>query len=826
MHDENKLSLESEKRYFTRYFRLSTVGIILAVTLSIILFISLDRWRVFHEEATLVQKQFDENSRTAVKNRIEQVHQFYDYQVSSQTQEARKLLQNAVHNINTAMTNGYTKFKGSVSRDLYLARTATDLRDLDQLNIADIDDDNKFFIINTDGTSILEPNAPKLEGTNLLENPTYAPLVTYYLNTLKAHPEGVYVTGYIHEGVSSTDALVYIMYNTALDVIVGTHVDIHDIMYAVKHAMIEGLRNVFFQYDRELIVADTATMQILVHAHEAAVGRNINDFPELTGSFTRVMQALKEGKHFGKINCIKNFETRETATKTVYVDLIAPINLVISSGFFEADHRSLVDAKVAAVKQRMFNDMLIAVMAVFIFGMVGVAVGLHFKQKISESFDYFGDRINDYQAALKHSYTIDNLTGLPNRASLIEMIKGREDIAVAIVNIDRFNQINDLYGADVGDSVIRHVALLLQQKFPEGAFRIFRLHADEFAVLMRGTDNLEETLRPRLRELIMTLRNSVEYVDALPLSIHLTAGLAQGSDRPLLHADMALKMARRKHKGSMSFLEAEDISGIYRENQHWTNKLKWAIENDRLTPYFQPIYDIKKGTIEKYECLVRMIDEDGSVIPPARFMPIATKSHLYHDITRIMIEKSIARFKGTPYAFSINITLLDILNPETSEYLCSMVEKNGVANQIILEIVETDELDESLEVSVFFRMVQELGCRIAIDDFGTGYSNFSYLQRLKPDFIKIDGSLIKGMEEDENARSIVEIIVEYARRNNVATIAEFVASVNQMGRVVALGADFAQGYYISEPKADIGEASDSFSDIDMHKPPIVPIMGL
>ena len=118
MHHENKLSLESEKRYFTRYFRLSTVGIILTVTFSIILFISLDRWRVFHEEAALVQKQFDENSRSAVKNRIEQVHHFYDYQVTSQTGEARKLLRNAVHNVNTTLTNGYLKFKGSVARDV------------------------------------------------------------------------------------------------------------------------------------------------------------------------------------------------------------------------------------------------------------------------------------------------------------------------------------------------------------------------------------------------------------------------------------------------------------------------------------------------------------------------------------------------------------------------------------------------------------------------------------------------------------------------------------------------------------------------------------
>lgn len=806
MPNRTQQTLEKEKRYFVRFFRISTIGIIVTLTLFIMLFISYERWHAYTQEAEKIQKQYSEAERQVIKSRIDQIEQFLDYQFKSLMDDAKTTVKSSVLNVEKTLLHGFQKHDGQYSSRDYIEQLKNELHEIRNLSIADIDNDNHIFITALDGTSILEPNQPHLEGTNLLANPDYAAVVKEHISMARSHPDGGFVQTYIGvEDQPHVDAFTFVAANEELGVIIGTHIDRHDILYMAKHSLINGLVDIFSIYDQELIAADLQSMEIVVHKNEQMVGKNITEFPELMESFQTIMKNLQEGVHYGKISCIKDLQKRTIDEKTVYVKQFKDVGVIVSTGFFESDYNALVDEKIQTLEAGMFLDMLIAIAVIFVFGLGAVLTSLLFKRNISRSFDYFGDEIEEYQNELTRSFTIDPLTGLGNRNCLLNDINEHRNIALAILNIDDFNQINDFYGTDIGDKVLQHTARRLSEHFQSQYYRVYRLHADEFAVLQLGTDSLQNELMPCVKKMIEELRSSVETIDGLPISIHLSAGLSDSSDKPLLNADIALKTARKRNLDSVAFEDTIDAAERYKENLYWTNKVKWAIENDRFIPYFQPIFDIKKGKVKKYECLVRILDNDDKIISPQLFLETAHRSRLYSEITRIMIEKSFYHFADTDHDFSINISISDILHDETVEMLIHTIQKYNIASQLILEIIETEELEHNPKVKTFFTKMHDLGCRIALDDFGTGYSNFSYLQKLKPDFIKIDGSLIRHIDTDPHAKNIVEVIVQYAKRNNIQTIAEFVTSQPIIWKVTAIGIDYAQGYYICEPKPDIKE---------------------
>jgi EAL domain-containing protein (putative c-di-GMP-specific phosphodiesterase class I) len=267
-------------------------------------------------------------------------------------------------------------------------------------------------------------------------------------------------------------------------------------------------------------------------------------------------------------------------------------------------------------------------------------------------------------------------------------------------------------------------------------------------------------------------------------------------------ANMIKKYAKT-NKDVVIYDKNLEIEKIYEKNIMWTTKLKKAFENDNIVPYYQAIFNIKTNKIEKYEALVRLIDEDGIAISPYYFLDIAKKSKQYLKLTKRVIKKSFEYFKDKNFEFSINLTLEDIKSKSISTYILDMLVEYNIASKVVFEIVESEGIEDFVEVNSFIDKVRELGCQIAIDDFGSGYSNFEYLIKLNADYIKIDGSLIKDILINKNSEEIVITLVDFARRQGLKTIAEFVSNKDIFEKVKDLGIDYAQGYYISEPKIKI-----------------------
>ena len=275
---------------------------------------------------------------------------------------------------------------------------------------------------------------------------------------------------------------------------------------------------------------------------------------------------------------------------------------------------------------------------------------------------------------------------------------------------------------------------------------------------------------------------------------------------PVSRADMALKKAKSDNKHFLVYDDSMNIPQEYEENIRLTKLIKKSIKAGCIIPHYQPIVNNSSMKIEKYESLVRLCSEDGQIINPSIFLPVAKKTKLYSMITRIMSEKTFEYFKDKEYEFSVNLSVEDILNEDTVAYINDLISIHGnsLNRKIIFEIVESEGIENFPKVKKFIENIKESGCRIAIDDFGTGYSNFSYIGELNIDFIKIDASMIRNIDSDKSSRIITETIVGFCQKMGIKTVAEFVHSKEVFEIVRKIGIDYSQGYYFGKPKDNVG----------------------
>jgi EAL domain-containing protein (putative c-di-GMP-specific phosphodiesterase class I) len=243
----------------------------------------------------------------------------------------------------------------------------------------------------------------------------------------------------------------------------------------------------------------------------------------------------------------------------------------------------------------------------------------------------------------------------------------------------------------------------------------------------------------------------------------------------------------------------------YEQNLSISSKVRHAVQNSKIIPYFQPIIDNKTKDIVKYECLARLLDEDDNVVSPVLFIPISKRIKVYNLITKIIIDKSFEAFKDNDYEFSINLTIDDVMSSDIFDFIVDKLKNSTASSRVIFEIVESEAIVDFAKVSSFIKEVKRHGARIAIDDFGDGYSNFSYLIKMDVDYIKIDGSLIENVDVDKNSLLVVETIVEFAKKLGIETIAEYVHSSTVFDKVKELGIDYSQGFYIDRPVVSLPE---------------------
>ena len=420
--------------------------------------------------------------------------------------------------------------------------------------------------------------------------------------------------------------------------------------------------------------------------------------------------------------------------------------------------------------------------------------------ELAELNDNLERRIKDSSDYIYKQAYFDKLTGLPNRLSLIRRLEESMGKMIFLINIDDFTSINDFYGHEIGDKALKHLSQNLNDVSKESNFELFKLPSDEFAIIADMSHD-KDVIGEKIVECVQRMEKNELSINGNLIHITITVAAASINKNKtgLVNADMALKLAKKSGKEYLIFDEDPALSQRYEENIKMANVIRQAISEDKFIPYFQPLLNLKTGAIDKYEALVRLKREDGEILSPYAFLEISKKIKLYAQITEIMIEKTFAYFQHSEYSFSLNLSFSDILNEKTRKFLFLKIDEYGVAPRLTIEILETQEHDNEAAILSFTKEVYACGANIAIDDFGSGYANFQHMTTIKSDFMKIDGSLIKNMDKDDNARLIVETIIVFAQKLRKKTVAEFVHSKEIYEIVKELGIDYAQGYYIGMP---------------------------
>ncbi len=403
--------------------------------------------------------------------------------------------------------------------------------------------------------------------------------------------------------------------------------------------------------------------------------------------------------------------------------------------------------------------------------------------------------------ATEEKLYVDSLTGLPNRNRLLRDMKG-EGETVILVNIDHFKELNTFYGNVIGDGIITELGLRIHSFAPSLSASLYRLHADEFALLAR-TDLGGAELEWTAQKLVDACQKPY-LIDGHVIRIDVSAGVSGQEERPLEKADIALTQTRLSRRTVAIYDPSMATLRQYENNLKWIQIIREALDGDRVFPVYQAIMNNRSQEIEKYECLMRLRSGDGGVLPTGVFLPYAKKSRLYSELSRVIIEKSCALFSGRRSEFGINLSIEDISDEATVAFIRRCLDGHGVGGRLVFEILESEGILSYEEVSRFIDEMKGRGCRIAIDDFGTGYSNFEHILRLNVDYLKIDASLIKDIHKDFHSQCIVETIVAFSRKLKIKTIAEYVHCAEVYNCVREIGVDYSQGYFIAEPRENIG----------------------
>lgn len=395
----------------------------------------------------------------------------------------------------------------------------------------------------------------------------------------------------------------------------------------------------------------------------------------------------------------------------------------------------------------------------------------------------------------------DRLTGLPNRIKLQADLRNESEATLIVFDINHFKEINLLFGVKLGDEALIYMAdtiSTLMILFKDAG--LYRISADEFVIRKSGNyskefEDFAHTLNAYIEE------HPFNYND-ISFDINFTCSIAYKSDQTqnLLEAGLdALDSAKKANHFLHFFDEGSSKQYEYEQNFEWSKKIKEALQDGRIRAYFQPIYDLEVKKITKYECLVRLIEEDGTVVSPYVFLTIAKRSRLYKEITKTVITQGCKTFADRSETVTINMSIEDLLDEDTIDFFIHKVAKNKLQGRVIAEVLESEGINNFETFSTVLKKLQDNGIRIAIDDFGSGYSNFSYLVNLELDILKIDGSLIKNVNKDANSKIIVQSIAMFAHELGMQTVAEFVSDKDIFDTVKGLGINFIQGYYISEP---------------------------
>lgn len=405
----------------------------------------------------------------------------------------------------------------------------------------------------------------------------------------------------------------------------------------------------------------------------------------------------------------------------------------------------------------------------------------------------------------------DELTGLPNRMSLVKHLtelcrhpEPENGFALLYLDLDNFKDINDCRGHSEGDRVLKIISERIEV-FLRPQDKVYRFGGDEFVVLINHYQAI------KLKRECQTLIDEIN----LPLSIQKTqhslsvsVGVVhfpldgQDPDTLLRRADVAMYQAKAQGKNTFSFY-TKGLTEHIEQRLEIEQRLKRAIELNRLEVHYQPIFNTKTGQITHAEALCRWPSDDANKLFPDQFIPVAEESTLIHQLGMLVLNKTCENellFRQYQ-SISVNISAIQMALPHFIDDIQMTLQRNNVSpSRLIFEITETSIMKNPENSQKVLAELRAMGSKIAVDDFGTGYSSLSYLKRYPVDYLKIDRDFINDLTRSKSDHAFVLAIISLAKALNLNVIAEGVETQDQQDELTQAGCEYLQGYHLGKPE--------------------------
>jgi EAL domain-containing protein (putative c-di-GMP-specific phosphodiesterase class I) len=403
----------------------------------------------------------------------------------------------------------------------------------------------------------------------------------------------------------------------------------------------------------------------------------------------------------------------------------------------------------------------------------------------------------------KHTYT-DALTDVGNKQKLDDELSNDKINVLILINIKEFSLINELYGISTGNNVLIYMSTELNIFANMNNMKLYRISSDEFALLKYDDSFLEDEYIEILDALYDKINSLTIEIDECEDIIQIESyfGISHGgaNDNLVEKSQMALKKAKEKALPYMAYSDHIDTKQKSSQIIKMKKALKHALKNNNVVPFFQEIRD-RDEKIVKYEALVRIVDSDdekGKTLYPGDFLSIAVNGGLYSYVAKEVLNQALSFFSDREEKISINFMPNDFFQPKVIDTFMEIVEKFKDPKRIIIEITEDENIEDFERLLKVSKRFRKLGISIAIDDFGSGYANYAHILKLKPDYLKIDGSLVRNILVDEDSKILVKSIIRFAQDLGIKTIAEYVETKEIFDALKDYGVDEFQGYYFGK----------------------------
>jgi len=418
------------------------------------------------------------------------------------------------------------------------------------------------------------------------------------------------------------------------------------------------------------------------------------------------------------------------------------------------------------------------------------------------------------QEQLNYLATHDSLTGLFNRHYSEEHLKKiSQDLeyaqahALIYIDLDHFKIINDTFGHQQGDDLLKEISQLILKKTRKTDV-VCRLGGDEFAIFLHKVTPQKVLQTAQAIQNVISDFSFLIHEQRINLGCSIGIAMIDGTlnkiDEYFKRADIALYVAKGRGRNLIHFYNtSDDVSSELKNRINIAQKVRTAIRENRLVLFFQPIFDVKKNQISHYEALVRLKEKDGTLVFPGDFIPAMESVGEMHILDRWIIKLATKALQEYPVLTNIAINLS--AQAFKDESLVPIIMENLHLTQvdpgrITFELTESASLFNLQITKDVIQQLHHLGCSFSVDDFGSGFSSFAYLKELQADYIKLDGSFIRNLEHDPMDQALVKSMVQVIQAIGKKAVAEYVENEAILKLLIDMGIDYAQGYHIGHPQ--------------------------